>query len=26
MVRVRERTIPAERLPLGGEVVANFCG
>jgi hypothetical protein len=26
MVRVRERTIPAERPPLVGEVVANLCG
>jgi hypothetical protein len=26
MVRVRERTIPTERPPLLGEVVANFCG
>jgi hypothetical protein len=25
MVRVRERTIPTERPPLVGEVVANFC-
>jgi hypothetical protein len=24
MVRVRERTIPTERLPLVGEVFANF--
>jgi hypothetical protein len=24
MVRVRERTIPTERLPLVGEVIANF--
>jgi hypothetical protein len=23
---VRERTIPAERTPLVGEVIANFCG
>jgi hypothetical protein len=23
---VRERTIPTERLPLVGEVSANFCG
>jgi hypothetical protein len=23
---VRERTIPAEGLPLVGEVSANFCG
>jgi hypothetical protein len=26
MVLVRERTIPIERLPLVGEVIANFCG
>jgi hypothetical protein len=26
MVRVRERTMPTERPPLVGEVVANFCG
>jgi hypothetical protein len=26
MVRVRERTIPTERPPLVGEVIANFCG
>jgi hypothetical protein len=26
MVWVRERTIPTERPPLLGEVVANFCG
>jgi hypothetical protein len=26
MVSVRERTIPTERPPLVGEVVANFCG
>jgi hypothetical protein len=26
MVWVRERTIPTERLPLVGEVNANFCG
>jgi hypothetical protein len=26
MVRVRERTIPTERPPLIGEVIANFCG
>jgi hypothetical protein len=26
MVWVRERTIPIERPPLLGEVVANFCG
>jgi hypothetical protein len=25
MVRVRERTIPTERLPLVGEVIANLC-
>jgi hypothetical protein len=25
MVRVRERTIPTERSPLVGEVIANFC-
>jgi hypothetical protein len=25
MVRVRERTIPTERPPLVGEVIANFC-
>jgi hypothetical protein len=24
MVRVRERTIPSERLPLASEVIANF--
>jgi hypothetical protein len=23
---VRERTVPTERLPLVGEVSANFCG
>jgi hypothetical protein len=26
MVWVRERTIPTERQPLVGEVIANFCG
>jgi hypothetical protein len=26
LVRVRERTIPTERPPLVGEVIANFCG
>jgi hypothetical protein len=26
MVCVRERTIPTERPPLVGEVIANFCG
>jgi hypothetical protein len=26
MVCVRERTIPTERPPLIGEVIANFCG
>jgi hypothetical protein len=26
MVWVRERTIPTERSPLIGEVIANFCG
>jgi hypothetical protein len=26
IVRVRKRTIPTERPPLLGEVVANFCG
>jgi hypothetical protein len=26
MVWVRERTIPTERPPLAGEVIANFCG
>jgi hypothetical protein len=26
MVWVRERTIPIERPPLVGEVIANFCG
>jgi hypothetical protein len=26
MVRVREQTIPTERPPLVGEVIANFCG
>jgi hypothetical protein len=26
MALVRERTIPAERPPLVGEVNANFCG
>jgi hypothetical protein len=26
MALVRERTIPTERLPLVGEVNANFCG
>jgi hypothetical protein len=26
MVGVRERTIPTERPPLVGEVIANFCG
>jgi hypothetical protein len=26
MVWVRERTIPTERPPLLGEVIANFCG
>jgi hypothetical protein len=26
MVWVRERTIPTERSPLVGEVIANFCG
>jgi hypothetical protein len=26
MVWVRERTIPTERLPLVGKVIANFCG
>jgi hypothetical protein len=26
MARVRERTIPTERVPLIGEVSANFCG
>jgi hypothetical protein len=26
MVSVRERTIPTERPPLDGEVIANFCG
>jgi hypothetical protein len=25
MVWVRERTIPTERPPLVGEVIANFC-
>jgi hypothetical protein len=25
MARVRERTIPIERPPLVGEVIANFC-
>jgi hypothetical protein len=25
-LRVRERTIPTERPPLVGEVIANFCG
>jgi hypothetical protein len=25
MVCVRERTIPTERSPLVGEVIANFC-
>jgi hypothetical protein len=26
MVWVRQRTIPTERPPLVGEVIANFCG
>jgi hypothetical protein len=26
MVGVRERTIPTERPPLVGEVIANICG
>jgi hypothetical protein len=26
MIWVRERTIPTERPPLVGEVIANFCG
>jgi hypothetical protein len=26
MVWVRERTIPTDRPPLVGEVIANFCG
>jgi hypothetical protein len=26
MVWVRERTIPTERQPIAGEVIANFCG
>jgi hypothetical protein len=26
MVWVRERTVPTERQPLVGEVIANFCG
>jgi hypothetical protein len=26
MVRVRKRTIPTERQPLVGDVIANFCG
>jgi hypothetical protein len=26
MVGVRKRTIPTERPPLVGEVIANFCG
>jgi hypothetical protein len=26
MALIRERTIPIERLPLVGEVSANFCG
>jgi hypothetical protein len=26
MVGVRERTIPTERPPLVGEVIANLCG
>jgi hypothetical protein len=26
MVWVRERTIPTERPPLVGELIANFCG
>jgi hypothetical protein len=26
MVWVHERTIPTERPPLVGEVIANFCG
>jgi hypothetical protein len=26
MVWIRERTIPTERPPLVGEVIANFCG
>jgi hypothetical protein len=26
MVWVRERTVPTERLPLVGKVIANFCG
>jgi hypothetical protein len=26
MVLVRERTIPTERPPLVGEVIANLCG
>jgi hypothetical protein len=26
MVWVRERTIPTERPPHVGEVIANFCG
>jgi hypothetical protein len=26
MVRVSEQTIPTERPPLVGEVIANFCG
>jgi hypothetical protein len=26
MVLVRERTIPTERPPVVGEVIANFCG
>jgi hypothetical protein len=26
VARVRERTIPTERLPLVGEDSANFCG
>jgi hypothetical protein len=25
-LRVHERTIPTERSPLVGEVIANFCG
>jgi hypothetical protein len=25
-LRVRERTIPTERQPFVGEVIANFCG
>jgi hypothetical protein len=26
LVSVHERTIPTERPPLVGEVIANFCG